>query len=164
MPQRPEGILSLGKDEVGGSNPPSSSKKSCFLSKTGFFLYFLADLICGSGCGTALTHTLTHTRKCAERAKEERTDISVRSSFLSLRAHPCLFRSSKTQCALFPLRQQGHQVRAAHGPHRQGAADEVAQQEGQHRQPLHRAAGQEQQSPAAQDAAGKAQQRLLQKE
>ena len=25
--QRPEGILSLGKDEVGGSNPPSSSKK-----------------------------------------------------------------------------------------------------------------------------------------
>jgi len=44
MPQRLEGILSLGKDEVGGSNPPSSSKKSCFLSKTGlllclFFLY-----------------------------------------------------------------------------------------------------------------------------
>ena len=27
MPQRMEGILSLGKDEVGGSNPPSSSKK-----------------------------------------------------------------------------------------------------------------------------------------
>ena len=27
MPQRLEGILSLGKDEVGGSNPPSSSKK-----------------------------------------------------------------------------------------------------------------------------------------
>ena len=25
MPQRMEGILSLGKDEVGGSNPPSSS-------------------------------------------------------------------------------------------------------------------------------------------
>ena len=25
--QRPEGILSLGKDEAGGSNPPSSSKK-----------------------------------------------------------------------------------------------------------------------------------------
>jgi len=44
MSQRLEGILSLGKDEVGGSNPPSSSKKSCFLSKTGlllclFFLY-----------------------------------------------------------------------------------------------------------------------------
>ena len=27
VPQRLEGILSLGKDEVGGSNPPSSSKK-----------------------------------------------------------------------------------------------------------------------------------------
>ena len=26
VPQRLEGILSLGKDEVGGSNPPSSSK------------------------------------------------------------------------------------------------------------------------------------------
>ena len=38
MPQRLEGILSLGKDEVGGSNPPSSSKKSCFLSKTGLLL------------------------------------------------------------------------------------------------------------------------------
>jgi hypothetical protein len=37
MPQRLEGILSLGKDEVGGSNPPSSSKRSCFLSKTGSF-------------------------------------------------------------------------------------------------------------------------------
>ena len=31
------GLLSLGKDEVGGSNPPSSSKRSCFLSKTGSF-------------------------------------------------------------------------------------------------------------------------------
>ena len=38
MPQRLEGILSLGKDEVGGSNPPSNSKKSCFLSKTGLLL------------------------------------------------------------------------------------------------------------------------------
>ena len=49
MPQRLEGILSLGKDEVGGSNPPSSSKKPCFLSKAGLFLYFLTNLICGSG-------------------------------------------------------------------------------------------------------------------
>lgn len=49
IPQRLEGILSPGKDEAGGSNPPSSSKKSCFLSKTGLFLYFLTNLICGSG-------------------------------------------------------------------------------------------------------------------
>ena len=38
MPQRLEGILSLGKDEVGSSNLPSNSKKSCFLSKTGLLL------------------------------------------------------------------------------------------------------------------------------
>ena len=70
-------LYRVGKDEVGGSNPPISSKKSCFLSKTGLFLYFLSDLICGSGCGSTLTHTLTHTRKCAERVKEERTEKSV---------------------------------------------------------------------------------------
>ena len=72
---------SLGKDEVGGSNPPSSSKKFCFQEKTELFLYFLADLICGSGCGATLTHTLTHTRKCTERAKEERTEL-VPSRFM----------------------------------------------------------------------------------
>ena len=44
-----EGSTAVGKDEVGGSNPPSSSKKSCFLSKAGLFLYFLTNLICGSG-------------------------------------------------------------------------------------------------------------------
>ena len=65
----------FGKDEVGGSNPPSSSKKSCFREKTGFFLYFLTNLICG--CGSKLTHTLTHTRKCAERAKKERKGSSA---------------------------------------------------------------------------------------
>ena len=32
--------------------------------------------------GNCLTHTLTHTRKCAERAKDERTDIP--SAHLSL--------------------------------------------------------------------------------
>ena len=67
----------LGKDEVGGSNPPSSSKKSCFREKTGLFLYFLTNLICGSRCGTVLTHTVTHTRKCAERAKKERKGSSA---------------------------------------------------------------------------------------
>ena len=71
----------IGKDEVGGSNLPSSSKKFCFREKTELFLYFLADLICGSGCGATLTHTLTHTRKCTERAKEERTEL-VPSRFM----------------------------------------------------------------------------------
>lgn len=60
-----------------GGNPPSSSKKSCFLSKAGLFLYFFANLICGSRCGTVLTHTATHTRKCAERAKKERKGSSA---------------------------------------------------------------------------------------
>ena len=41
--------FAFGKDEVGGSNPPSSSKKPCFLSKAGLFLYFSTNLICGSG-------------------------------------------------------------------------------------------------------------------
>ena len=62
---------------------------------------------------------------------------------------------------LFPLGEQGHQVCAAYGLHRQGAADEIAQQERQHRQPFHRAAGQEQKSRAADETAGEAQQRLL---
>ena len=52
-------------------------KKSCFLSKAGLFLYFFANLICGSRCGTVLTHTVTHTRKCAEGAKKERKGSSA---------------------------------------------------------------------------------------
>ena len=47
MPQRLGGLLSLGKDEVGGSNPPSSSKKSCFREKTGLLLC----LFCSMGEG-----------------------------------------------------------------------------------------------------------------
>ena len=70
-------LYRVGKDAVGGSNPPSSSKKSCFREKTGLFLYFLTNLICGSRCGTVLTHTVTHTRKCAERAKKERKGSSA---------------------------------------------------------------------------------------
>ena len=66
-------LYRVGKDEVGGSNPPSSSKKSCFREKTGLFLYFLADFICGSGCGSKSTHT----RKCAEKDKKHRRGSSV---------------------------------------------------------------------------------------
>ena len=40
--QRPEGILSLGKDEVGGSNPPSSSKTEA--TRQGGFLFWQAAL------------------------------------------------------------------------------------------------------------------------
>ena len=43
MQQGLEGSTAVGKDEVGGSNPPSSSKKSCFLSKAGLFLYFFCQ-------------------------------------------------------------------------------------------------------------------------
>ena len=39
--QRLEGILSLGKDEAGGSNPPSSSKKS--IENFGFRCFFAAS-------------------------------------------------------------------------------------------------------------------------
>ena len=39
-----EGSTAVGKDEVGGSNPPSSSKESCFREKIGLFLYFLTNL------------------------------------------------------------------------------------------------------------------------
>ena len=86
---------SLGKDEVGGSNPPSSSKKSCFREKTGLFLCFSADLICGSGRGATLTHTLTHTRKCAERVKEDWTEKSVVLKCLFfVPPRPCIFRES----------------------------------------------------------------------
>ncbi|WP_417307095.1 hypothetical protein, partial [Dysosmobacter sp.] len=42
MPQRLEGILSLGKDEVGGSNPPSSSKTET--TRQGGFLFWQAAL------------------------------------------------------------------------------------------------------------------------
>ena len=81
------GKNTIGKDEVGGSNPPSSSKKSCFLSKTGLFLCILVHLICGSRCGSKLPHTLPHTRKCAERDKEHRRGSSVASPvFLSFSA------------------------------------------------------------------------------
>ena len=35
--------------------------------------------------GNRLTHTVTHTRKCAERAKEERSEnLSLRAVFLCL--------------------------------------------------------------------------------
>ena len=38
-----EGSQPVGKDEVGGSNPPSSSRKSPFsFEKGGFSLYFVA--------------------------------------------------------------------------------------------------------------------------
>jgi hypothetical protein len=77
MQQGLEGSTVVGKDEVTSSNLVSSSKKSCFREKTGLFLYFSVDLIRGSGGGSTLTHTLTHTRKCAERAKKERKGSSA---------------------------------------------------------------------------------------
>ena len=46
------------------------------------FSLLFANLICGSRCGTVLTHTVTHTRKCAERAKKHGRGSSASSPVL----------------------------------------------------------------------------------
>ena len=56
---------------------PAAPKSPVFSRKQDFFFTFFANLICGSRCGTVLTHTVTHTRKCAERAKKERKGSSA---------------------------------------------------------------------------------------
>ena len=62
--QGPEGSQSVGKDEVGGSNPPSSSRKHlksedfrCFFVTNFRFSMWVKMWVSG------LTHTVTHTRK-----------------------------------------------------------------------------------------------------
>ena len=55
---------SLGKDEVGGSNPPSSSNK--YLKSSDFRCFFVANVdffVWVKMWGSGLTHTVTHTRK-----------------------------------------------------------------------------------------------------
>ena len=44
-PQRFEGVQSVGKDEVGGSNPPSSSTKTRCPARDSGFLPFLEILL-----------------------------------------------------------------------------------------------------------------------
>ena len=55
---------------------PAAPKVLFSIENRTFSLLF-ANLICGSRCGTVLTHTVTHTRKCAERAKKERKGSSA---------------------------------------------------------------------------------------
>ena len=58
-----EGSQSVGKDEVGGSNPPSSSNK--YLKSSDFRCFFVANVdffVWVKMWGSGLTHTVTHTR------------------------------------------------------------------------------------------------------
>ena len=65
-----EGSTVVGKDEVGSSNLPSSSKKHRKLQFSVLFCCKNAENGASQNVGQALTHTVTHTRKCAERVKE----------------------------------------------------------------------------------------------
>ena len=67
-----EGSTVVGKDEVGSSNLPSSSKKHRKLRFSVLFCCKNAENGASQNVGQALTHTVTHTRKCAERVKEYR--------------------------------------------------------------------------------------------
>ena len=64
----------FGKDEVGGSNPPSSSKKHRKLWFSVFFCCKTWKEVWVKMWVNRLTHTVTHTGKCSERAKDERTE------------------------------------------------------------------------------------------
>ena len=64
--------LRLGKDEVGSSNLPSSSKKHRKLRFSVLFRCKNAENGVCQNAGQLLTHTVTHTRKCADRFKEYR--------------------------------------------------------------------------------------------
>ena len=64
--QGPEGSQSVGKDEVGGSNPPSSSRKHL---KSSDFGCFLLQKIGFSYTSKITTRIVTYMRKCEERFK-----------------------------------------------------------------------------------------------
>ena len=67
-----EGSTAVGKDEVGSSNLPSSSKKHRKLRFSMLFCCKNAENGASQNVSQALTHTVTHTRKCADRFKEHR--------------------------------------------------------------------------------------------
>ena len=67
-----EGSTAVGKDEVGSSNLPSSSKKHRKLRFSVLFRCKNAGNGVGQNVGQLLTHTVTHTRKCVDRFKEHR--------------------------------------------------------------------------------------------
>ena len=62
----------VGKDEVGSSNLPSSSKKHRKLRFSVLFRCKNAENGVSQNVGQLLTHTVTHTRKYADRFKEYR--------------------------------------------------------------------------------------------
>ena len=64
----------IGKDEVGSSNLPSSSKKHRKLQFSVRFCCKTAENGVGQNVCQLLTHTPTHTRKCADRFKEYRRE------------------------------------------------------------------------------------------
>lgn len=64
----------IGNDEVGSSNLPSSSKKHRKLRFSVLFCYKNAENGASQNVGQLLTHTVTHTRKCADRFKEYRRE------------------------------------------------------------------------------------------
>ena len=67
-----EGSTAVGKDEVGSSNLPSSSKKHRKLRFSVLFCCKNAENDVSQNAGQLLTHTVTHTRKCADRFQEYR--------------------------------------------------------------------------------------------
>ena len=69
-----EGSTVVGKDEVGSSNLPSSSKKHRKLRFSVLFCCKNAENGASQNVGQLLTHTVTHTRKCADRFKEYRRE------------------------------------------------------------------------------------------
>ena len=67
-----EGSTAVGKDEVGSSNLPSSSKKHRKLRFSVLFCCKNAENSVSQNGGQLLTHTVTHTRKCPDGFKEYR--------------------------------------------------------------------------------------------
>ena len=67
-----EGSTAVGKDEVGSSNLPSSSKKHRKLRFSVLFRCKNAENGVSQNVGQLLTHTVTHTRKYPDRFKEYR--------------------------------------------------------------------------------------------
>ncbi len=65
--------IAVGKDEVGGSNPPSSSRKHLNPRILGVLIAFLHNFVWVTVWVKRLTHTVTHTAKCPERFRKHRT-------------------------------------------------------------------------------------------
>ena len=86
-----EGSTVVGKDEVGGSNPPSSSNK--YLKSSDFRCFFVANVdffVWVKMWGSGLTHTVTHTRKGNNGHKSAgREDLPSRPAFFSLSYMTC---------------------------------------------------------------------------